>query len=499
MTAGTRRWHHASRDEPAVAAPPGDHAVASPARRYLLVFVLALAVRAAVGIVWLAKADDPTALSLPDEQQYWQMAGSLWRGTGLVDELGFRATRMPLYPALLAPFTAVPYGAVAAKAVQWCVGAVAAVLAAALAGAMFDRRVATWAGVLVACDPFLAFCSSLVLTETLYSVSLLALFRLTWPIASAGMPPAEPTGGATGAPRRKPTGGMNREASGASPLEPTGGASPGAERAAPRRVHRRRCQHDRGDADTWRRWLAACVAAVACVYLRESSVGLLFVLGMYVVWARGLRRRVVMRLGVAVVVVVAALMPWAVRNGRVTGDYCLLTHRAGISLYDGVGPQASGASDLGDIKHMPAVAGLSETEWNRYFLDASVRAIRSDPVRILRLVPIKLARMWSPVPNAAEYRSRVIRFAAAAWTIPMFALAVAAVMLWSKLGRGGAHHLVFLVLPAGYLTLLHGVFVGSVRYRLGAIPMLNILVAVVLVGMVHTRRATARRVALRDP
>ena len=117
-------------------------------------------------------------------------------------------------------------------------------------------------------------------------------------------------------------------------------------------------------------------------------------------------------LGVAVsaIMVVASLVPWAARSRYVTGDWCWLTHRGGISLYDGVGPQATGESNLGDIKAMPAVAGLSEVEWNRWFLKESFRAMREDPGRILRLAGIKLARTWNPLPNVETYQSRSIRF-----------------------------------------------------------------------------------------
>ena len=65
-------------------------------------FLVALSLRAGWGTYRLAQADDPSALEFPDEQQYWDMAASLMAGEGLKDELGFRATRMPLYPTLLA-------------------------------------------------------------------------------------------------------------------------------------------------------------------------------------------------------------------------------------------------------------------------------------------------------------------------------------------------------------------------------------------------------------
>ena len=188
-------------------------------------------------------------------------------------------------------------------------------------------------------------------------------------------------------------------------------------------------------------------------------------------------------------VVVVSLLPWAARNHAVTGDWCWLTHRAGISLYDGVGPQASGASDLGEVKQSDAVRYLDEVAWNRYFLDQAVAAIQADPERVLRLAGVKLTRMWNPIPNVETYRSRVVRLIAAAWTVPTFALAVIGVMLLLiGRNRGGLRTALFLLLPAAYLSAVHSLFIGSVRYRLAAVPMIEILAAVALAAIYERLR-----------
>jgi hypothetical protein len=49
--------------------------------------------------------------------------------------------------------------------------------------------------------------------------------------------------------------------------------------------------------------------------------------------------------------------------------------------------------------------------------------------------------------------------------------------------RGGLRTAMFLLLPAMYFSAVHSLFVGSVRYRLAAIPMLEILAAVALVAI----------------
>jgi len=416
----------------AVPNGPGRTSLAAPWKCYVCVFLVALAARAGFGLVRLVRAEDRAALGFPDELQYWAMAESLRAGHGLVDELGFRATRMPVYPGLLSLLAGTRDGVVWAKAAQWLIGATVAALAAGMASVLLGRRVAWIAGLLVAMDPFLVAVSSLLLTETLFLVVLVAL----WCIAARMM--------RTDAP---------------SPNTP---------------------------------WVMLGAVGALCVYVRESTVGLvLFLLGFLLI-DRRFDRRSVIGAALAGLVMVAALVPWAARNQRVTGHWIWLTTRSGISLYDGVHPQASGASDLGDLKQMPAVAGLNEAEWNRYFLRESLAAIKAEPGRVVRLGLTKLGRMWNPVPNAETYRSKLVRLVSAAWTLPTFAFALAGMIVLPKLyGGRGMRIALFLLLPALYFSALHSLFVGSVRYRLGAVPMIGTLAAAAIANLVDRKRGAA--------
>jgi 4-amino-4-deoxy-L-arabinose transferase-like glycosyltransferase len=390
----------------------------------VIIFLVALVARAGWGTVRHMRMPQDQSLEFPDEEQYWEMAAALRAGKGLPDELGFQATRMPLYPGFLAIFVRLDEGMFKAKVVQWVLGAIGAVLVAGLATAMFDRRVGLLAGLFVACDPFFVFFSSLLLTETLFLTILAGLWWVAWRALS--------------------------------------------------------------EEATWRalpRWLLMGILSALCVYARESSLGLIVLVCLFAVIQKRFALPTMVGAGCIAAIIVVALLPWAARNHRVIGQWCWLTTRAGISLYDGVGPRATGASDLGDIKAAPQVAGLTEVQWNRHFLDLSFAAIRAEPARVFKLAWKKLGRMWSPVPNVETYRSAKIRLLAAGWTLPTFAFAVAGVILLIRRhGREGLREVIFLLLPAIYLSLVHSVFVGSVRYRLGAMPNLEILAAVALIA-----------------
>ncbi len=402
----------------------------------IAIFLMALLVRSVWGAYRYTRADDPAILEFPDEEQYWSMAGSLWSGEGLRDELGFQATRMPLFPAVLSVFHAIPNGLLAAKTLLWFVGALAAAATTLAATALFDRRIGIIAGLLVAFDPFLIFFSSLLLSETPYVTALAVLWWTLWPLT-----------------RRDPIAGQPA------------------------------------------RWIAVGLLSALCVYLRESSIGLIVFSMGFVLVCRRCDGKSVAGSALVLGVVIAALIPWAARNRAVTGDWCWLTHRAGISLYDGVGPQATGASDLGDVKQSEAVRGLNEVAWNRYFLDQAVGAIKHDPGRVIRLAGVKLKRMWNPIPNVETYRSGAVRWLSAAWTIPTFALAAVAALLLFARGGENRRAALFLLVPAVYFSGVHSLFVGSVRYRLAAIPMIEVLAAVSLAAIYQKIRQHGTRKA----
>jgi len=189
-------------------------------------------------------------------------------------------------------------------------------------------------------------------------------------------------------------------------------------------------------------------------------------------------------------------------------------------------PSATGASDLADVKQSPEVRSLGEHAWNRYFLSESLRIIREDPARVARLSLAKIARMWNPFPNVSTHQSRLERWVSAAWTLPTLGFAACGAVLLVgyrcrsmdgvhadselqlatgreplvgkppvapvsrplqvKEDRGAKlYALVLLLLPAVYFSALHALFVGSVRYRLAAMPMIEVLAAFAVVALVE--------------
>ena len=183
-----------------------------------------------------------------------------------------------------------------------------------------------------------------------------------------------------------------------------------------------------------------------------------------------------------------AMLPWWIRNYRVAGRFVPTSLQVGASLYDGISPQATGASNMdfvGQFATAQRVAdsqpgadtrGTFEERLDRRFRDAALDFARRNPGRVLQLAGIKLLRMWSPLPNAAEFQSTTLRLILAVTYTPVIILAL--VGAWRFARRDWPCCLC--VLPAVYFTLLHVVFVSSIRYRQPAMLPLIVLAAAVL-------------------
>jgi 4-amino-4-deoxy-L-arabinose transferase-like glycosyltransferase len=230
-----------------------------------------------------------------------------------------------------------------------------------------------------------------------------------------------------------------------------------------------------GEAETPRRPLLALgtgLAAGAAILARPSWA--LFVPVMLLLWVITVgreRRGAAVRGAVLVGLGVAILMaPWWIRNARVFDRFVPTALWVGPSLYDGLSPQATGASDMRFLDD-PEVRRLDETAMEDTLRARGWAFAREHPGRALQLALIKSARFWSPWPNAEELGAPGVAWVSALVTLPVFALML--VGLWDR--RRDPRALVLLAGPLLYFWALHMLFVGSVRYRIpGAVPAMGL-------------------------
>ena len=223
----------------------------------------------------------------------------------------------------------------------------------------------------------------------------------------------------------------------------------------------------------------AGLAAAALVYVHPVFLGLPAVLLVPAAVAPG-RLRWLGHWALATVIVAAALVPWWARNASVFGRFVPATTRLGVTLYDGVRPGATGGTDMRFEQDLaPRTADLDEAAYDRWYRRRSWDLIRSDPWRVVSLAGPKFRRLWSPVPHADVAQAPFYRWASILAFVPMVAGAMLGLVV--LLRRPGL--LVLLLAPVAWVTMVHLLMVGSVRYRVPVEPML-LVVAAAAVGWV---------------
>jgi len=238
-------------------------------------------------------------------------------------------------------------------------------------------------------------------------------------------------------------------------------------------------------------------ASGAAILVRPSWA--LFVPAMLAVWAWGvvvapgvpprLRILIAARIVAVVLLGLAVVMsPWWVRNARVFGRFVPTAVWMGASLYDGLNPSATGASDMKFLE-APDIWPLDELDQDRELRRRALEFVQDQPGRALELARFKLARYWSPWPNAEGFRWPPLAVASTLVVVPL--LALTALGLWHRSRDPRAW--VLLAGPLCYFCILHMVFASSMRYRIpGELPAMGLAAVGV---MTIARQEVIRRIS----
>ena len=180
------------------------------------------------------------------------------------------------------------------------------------------------------------------------------------------------------------------------------------------------------------------------------------------------------KLAVAAVVTLSvalfALNPWIERNKRLTDRFIPTSLQMGASLYDGLNPNATGASDMRFVDEfrqaeLNSPSGPTnvhfEVRLDRRMRNAALDWVKSNPGKAIKLAFVKVYRLWAPLPRERAFSKPILQTVLAVSFIPVFLLGIAGGVR-SFRRRGAAWTL---LVPALYITCLHSIFVSSIRYR----------------------------------
>lgn len=409
----------------------------------LAVLTLALVLRIAAASYWHSTAAHEGHLfRLGDSHSYWILASELARGLpyqyGSPDASIFRA---PVYPLVLAPCILIEdqQSAVWAARMLGCVlGTIAVGLIMLLGYRVSGNAAMLLAGVLAAIYPGAIGMSIVILSEAIFC-PLMLIYLVLWQMAwkSTSM-------------RRCVAVGVG----------------------------------------------AGCVAGLA-VLARPSWLlfaPMIFAIGMLLGPQRAKHAAI---FGGTLLGIGIAMSPWWIRNASVTGEFVLTTLQVGPSLYDGLHAGATGGSDEG-MAFMSQIAEEQRAEdnasenlqstfefrLNRRAQQASIAWIKEHPGEVALLAWRKFLRTWSLWPNGGDIGSGTLRIALTIGCFGILTLACIGSFRQQKMRvESDGWGVKFYWLPAVYFTLLHMIFVGSIRYREPAVLVLTVLAGVGLAGV----------------
>ncbi len=392
-------------------------------RNLTMIFILAALLR----VILLAYAAmHPQRFDFPDSHRYVKVARNIAAGNGPVQARNVLAGTDPAYPGMLAVGIYLGCNSDAdVMNVGRVINAIAALVAVwfcfAIGRLLFNERVGLLAAAWCAVDPILLYFNALVLTEVPYIALLLGALHA---------------------------------------------------------ILRYRDTHQAQWA-----WLAGALIGLGA--LTRSSGLLLFVPYLLLIFflppvTTAERDKHRMRRPRAAALFVFGMMlvlfPTIYRNYQLFGTFVPVRTGSGASLLESLGPWADGGPGMEKIEYPPVADDANEVQRDAVYRDAALSWMREHPAESLQLAWTKLIRTWSITMNAPGYQSGL--YAVICWlsVFPIFVLAaVGALYQWRRWWL-----MAFLLAPAAYFTLVHMVFVGSVRYRLPAMPLIFILAATAL-------------------
>ncbi|MCI0362031.1 MAG: glycosyltransferase family 39 protein [Planctomycetaceae bacterium] len=421
-------------------------------RRWLwAILALALAVRLLAGIWWQERLPAGKQFGFPDSESYWELGRRIAQGKSY--EFGpeqYAIFRTPGYPILLAGLfllDAEP-SVMCGRALSAVLGTIAVAGVASLARQLFDRRTALVAAGIAAFYPEAIALSTFVLSEAPFC-PLMVWQLVAWTKAWK------------------------------------------ADFRA----------HAHASVGRGTQWAAIAGILGGLATLMRPSWLLFAPFALFIGLAIGPERRKQALIGGVLLTSLAMTMiPWWARNYLIAGRFVPTTLQVGASLYDGLSPTATGASDMRFVPRFVAEQkaadaqtaihhGTFEDRLDRRMRDAALDWGRENPGRVATLAWVKLRRIWSPIPNAAEFGGGLTRLVLTLTYTPVIVLA--AIGAWRYVRRDWPYALC--VLPAIYFTCLHVVFVSSIRYRQPAMLVLIVLAAAVASEWVFARMRARER------
>ncbi len=172
------------------------------------------------------------------------------------------------------------------------------------------------------------------------------------------------------------------------------------------------------------------------------------------------------------------MSPWWYHNTQKFDYFMRLSHGLGIVLYAGNNPMNISGGGIGKIDYNVAnVFGdqipNSTAKYDRTLRNTAIKYIRNNPGNFFKMAGVKFVRIWSLIPYSPALKGNKLALFASLSLLPVIVLAFATLitrrdLLW---------HLIPILGFIAYLTLVHMITIGSIRYRYPLEPLLIVIAA----------------------
>jgi 4-amino-4-deoxy-L-arabinose transferase-like glycosyltransferase len=177
------------------------------------------------------------------------------------------------------------------------------------------------------------------------------------------------------------------------------------------------------------------------------------------------------------------MSPWWIHNYHTYGTFVRLHFGANLTLYGSNNAQnpSGGVSDAThDFSQFEKIPDAIARD--RAYRDAAVKYITEDPIRFIKLAGLKFTRFWRPWPFAEDYRTPLYVLGSILSFVPVLIFAIVYLIFFAR----GHFVMIFpLLFFVGYLTAVHMIIVGSIRYRLPLEPFLIVFAAAAFVQLLN--------------
>jgi hypothetical protein len=228
--------------------------------------------------------------------------------------------------------------------------------------------------------------------------------------------------------------------------------------------------------------------------LRQSVLPWIPVLFLYLLWQAWRARRlkeVVRTLAVASLILVACILPWTYRNGRVYGQFLLLNSNTGFAMYSAQHPMHG--TNFREFEAAPLPYDMldgNEAQMDRVLMRAGIRFVLDDPGRylLLSLSRVRAFLEFWPTPDTTLLHN-MGRTGSFGFLLPFMLYGLylsfrhqspALVSLYEP-GQRRTSDFGLLYLFVAFYTLLHVLTWAMVRYRL---PVDAVLLPFAALGLV---------------